>query len=122
MPWRPGRIDKPDGTYCPSDGRLPDASQGAAHIRAVGGRMGRMGEVGAWGAWVQHASARWMGVGRAHGGHGARMGEKGAWGRRGAFADKHRGFAVTASYLTEAAWCCRDLGPDEWVWWAFCPP
>uniref|UniRef100_A0A7S0QWH3 Cytochrome c peroxidase, mitochondrial n=1 Tax=Chlamydomonas leiostraca TaxID=1034604 RepID=A0A7S0QWH3_9CHLO len=38
--WRPGRVDKPDGTHCPPDGRLPDAKQGAAHIRDVFGRMG----------------------------------------------------------------------------------
>lgn len=40
IPWRPGRSDKPDGSYCPPDGRLPDASQGAAHIRAIFNRMG----------------------------------------------------------------------------------
>lgn len=40
IPWRSGRADKDNGTYCPPDGRLPDASQGAAHIRTVFGRMG----------------------------------------------------------------------------------
>lgn len=40
IPWRAGRIDKPDGKECPPDGRLPDASQGAAHIRDIFGRMG----------------------------------------------------------------------------------
>ncbi len=40
IPWRPGRSDKPDGSYCPPDGRLPDASLGAAHVRDVFGRMG----------------------------------------------------------------------------------
>ncbi len=40
IPWSPGREDKPDGSYCPPDGRLPDASLGAAHIRDVFGRMG----------------------------------------------------------------------------------
>lgn len=40
IPWTPGRVDFPDGTHCPPDGRLPDASQGADHIRAVFGRMG----------------------------------------------------------------------------------
>lgn len=38
--WRPGRKDLDDGTTCPPDGRLPDASQGAAHVRAIFGRMG----------------------------------------------------------------------------------
>lgn len=38
--WRPGREDKPDGSHCTPDGRLPDASQGAAHVREVFGRMG----------------------------------------------------------------------------------
>ncbi len=34
IPWRPGRID---GTadLCPPDGRLPDATQGADHVRNV---------------------------------------------------------------------------------------
>jgi len=40
IPWRPGRVDKPDGTHCPPDGRLPDAAQGAAHIRDIFYRMG----------------------------------------------------------------------------------
>jgi cytochrome c peroxidase len=38
--WRPGRSDRPDGSYCPPDGRLPDASRDADHIRAVFYRMG----------------------------------------------------------------------------------
>lgn len=44
VPWRPGRRDhvyeqlKPDDI--PPNGRLPDASQGAQHIRDVFGRMG----------------------------------------------------------------------------------
>nr|QKY15243.1 cytochrome C peroxidase (CCPR1) [Polytomella parva] len=40
IPWRSGRKDAPDGTYCTPDGRLPDASLGAAHIQDVFGRMG----------------------------------------------------------------------------------
>ena len=34
IPWRPGRVD---GTveHVTPDGRLPDATQGAAHLRAV---------------------------------------------------------------------------------------
>jgi catalase (peroxidase I) len=40
IPWRPGRSDKPDGSFCPPDGRLPDASKGADHIRAIFYRMG----------------------------------------------------------------------------------
>lgn len=40
IPWRAGRTDADDGSKCVEDGRLPDASQGAAHIRAVFNRMG----------------------------------------------------------------------------------
>lgn len=40
VPWRPGRIDKSDGNACPPDGRLPDAAQGASHVREVFSRMG----------------------------------------------------------------------------------
>jgi cytochrome c peroxidase len=40
IPWKPGRVDKPDGSHCPPDGRLPDASLGAAHIRDIFHRMG----------------------------------------------------------------------------------
>eukprot|EP01012_Entosiphon_sulcatum_P040580 TRINITY_DN54255_c0_g1_i1.p1 TRINITY_DN54255_c0_g1~~TRINITY_DN54255_c0_g1_i1.p1 ORF type:complete len:292 (-),score=46.88 TRINITY_DN54255_c0_g1_i1:41-916(-) len=35
-----GRRDALNGSTCPPDGRLPDASKGADHIRAVFGRMG----------------------------------------------------------------------------------
>lgn len=35
-----GRTDAPDESYCPPNGRLPDASQGAEHIRQVFYRMG----------------------------------------------------------------------------------
>ncbi|CEO94418.1 hypothetical protein PBRA_000203, partial [Plasmodiophora brassicae] len=38
--WRPGRSDKVDGTYCPPDGRLPDAEKGPQHIRDIFYRMG----------------------------------------------------------------------------------
>ena len=38
--WSPGRSDKIDGSACPEDGRLPDASKGAPHIRDVFNRMG----------------------------------------------------------------------------------
>lgn len=43
--WRQGRIDKPDGSFCPPDGRLPDADKGTVsstiqHVRDVFGRMG----------------------------------------------------------------------------------
>jgi len=34
------RQDGPNGSYCPPNGRLPDAAQGAAHIREVFYRMG----------------------------------------------------------------------------------
>ena len=37
---RMGRVDKPNGTYCPPDGRLPDAAQGAQHLRDVFYRQG----------------------------------------------------------------------------------
>ncbi|KAJ6498927.1 heme peroxidase [Mycena sanguinolenta] len=39
IPWRPGRIDG-FAEHATPDGRLPDASQGAAHLRAIFGRMG----------------------------------------------------------------------------------
>jgi len=35
-----GRVDHPNGSYCPPNGRLPDASQGAQHLRDVFYRMG----------------------------------------------------------------------------------
>ena len=38
--WKPGRVDAPDGTSCPPDGRLPDAAQGAGHLRDIFYRMG----------------------------------------------------------------------------------
>ena len=38
--WRPGRTDKEDGKHCPPDGRLPDAAQGAKHVRDIFYRMG----------------------------------------------------------------------------------
>jgi catalase (peroxidase I) len=38
--WRPGRSDKDDGSHCTPDGRLPDATKGADHIREVFYRMG----------------------------------------------------------------------------------
>jgi len=38
--WKPGRSDAADETFCPPNGRLPDATQGAAHIRQVFYRMG----------------------------------------------------------------------------------
>jgi hypothetical protein len=37
---RMGREDKPDGSYCPENGRLPDAAQGAQHLRDVFYRQG----------------------------------------------------------------------------------
>jgi len=41
IPVNLGRSDDVDGTRCPANGRLPDASQGAAHLRALfGERMG----------------------------------------------------------------------------------
>lgn len=39
IPWRPGRIDGFE-SHVPPDGRLPDASQGASHIRDIFYRMG----------------------------------------------------------------------------------
>jgi len=38
--FTPGRTDAADGKACPPDGRLPDASQGAKHVRDVFYRMG----------------------------------------------------------------------------------
>ena len=40
IPFRYGRTDDPDNTTCPPVGRLPDASQGAEHLRQVFYRMG----------------------------------------------------------------------------------
>jgi cytochrome c peroxidase len=40
IPWRPGRVDKAGSNDCAPDGRLPDAAQGAGHVRDVFGRMG----------------------------------------------------------------------------------
>lgn len=39
IPWRPGRQDR-DVSFCTPDGRLPDASKGPPHLRAIFGRMG----------------------------------------------------------------------------------
>lgn len=39
IPWRPGRSDR-DVSYCTPDGRLPDATKGSDHLRAIFGRMG----------------------------------------------------------------------------------
>ncbi len=38
--WRPGRNDFKDGKTSPPDGRLPDAAQGAQHVRDIFYRMG----------------------------------------------------------------------------------
>lgn len=40
IPFKFGRSDKPDGSHCPAIGRLPDAAQGAQHLRNVFYRMG----------------------------------------------------------------------------------
>lgn len=40
IPFRWGRKDASSEQDCPPNGRLPDASQGASHIRDVFGRMG----------------------------------------------------------------------------------
>ena len=40
IPWRPGRVDAKDGSTSPPDGRLPDASKDAQHIRDIFYRMG----------------------------------------------------------------------------------
>ena len=39
-PWKPGRTDAASGDMCPPNGRLPDASQGAQHLRDIFYRMG----------------------------------------------------------------------------------
>jgi cytochrome c peroxidase len=39
VPWRPGRSDR-DVSFCTPDGRLPDASLGQDHLRAIFFRMG----------------------------------------------------------------------------------
>jgi len=38
--WKPGRVDATSGDGCPPDGRLPDAAQGASHLRDVFYKMG----------------------------------------------------------------------------------
>lgn len=40
VPYTFGRTDDGDGRRCPAHGRLPDAAQGAEHLRSVFGRMG----------------------------------------------------------------------------------
>lgn len=40
IPWRPGRSDHPDGSRATPDGRLPDASKEADHLRNIFYRMG----------------------------------------------------------------------------------
>lgn len=40
IPYFFGRKDDADGAKCPANGRLPDANQGAEHLRKVFGRMG----------------------------------------------------------------------------------
>jgi len=39
IPWRNGRSDASSPASCPPDGRLPDASRGSDHIRAIFYRM-----------------------------------------------------------------------------------
>ncbi len=39
-PFKFGRTDDADGKRCPPNGRLPDASQGADHLREIFNRMG----------------------------------------------------------------------------------
>lgn len=38
--WRPGRVDAVAESACTPDGRLPDATKKADHLRAIFGRMG----------------------------------------------------------------------------------
>jgi len=40
IPFTPGRKDSPDGSYCPPDGRLPDADKFADHVREIFYRQG----------------------------------------------------------------------------------
>lgn len=40
IPFRLGRVDATDGKECPPNGRLPNASKDASHIRQVFSRMG----------------------------------------------------------------------------------
>lgn len=40
IPFKLGRTDAADGTWCPPNGRLPDATLGAQHLRDVFYRMG----------------------------------------------------------------------------------
>ena len=38
IPFRFGRVDYQDGARCPENGRLPDASKGADHLRQARAR------------------------------------------------------------------------------------
>lgn len=40
VPFAYGRLDEADNSTCPANGRLPDAAQGAEHLRDVFYRMG----------------------------------------------------------------------------------
>jgi len=40
IPVATGRVDQADGSKCPPNGRLPDAAQGAQHLRDIFYRMG----------------------------------------------------------------------------------
>ena len=40
IPWRPGRKDVSEASAVPENGRLPDAAQGASHVRDIFYRMG----------------------------------------------------------------------------------
>jgi len=40
IPWQPGRSDAASGAVCPPEGKLPDASKGASHVRDIFYRMG----------------------------------------------------------------------------------
>jgi cytochrome c peroxidase len=40
IPWRPGRVDATSESACTPNGRLPDATKKADHLRSVFGRMG----------------------------------------------------------------------------------
>lgn len=40
IPWQSGRVDKPDGSHCTPNGRLPDADKGPQHLRDIFYRMG----------------------------------------------------------------------------------
>lgn len=58
VPWRPGRIDG-FSTQCTPDGRLPDAAQGADHIRNVSAMFAPVNEDALMPGALHRSSTAW---------------------------------------------------------------